>query len=162
MKSTILALQDLYKKLGGNLTDTYASIAGGIPVSQYVTIPDMIEACTQKAGSGGGSGSALPAVTSDDNGDVLTVVEGAWAKATPVNKGFVYAASGDYSTGDSLNEEDLDAINYILGEGGIIMIQSSAHGVFIGGSVNSTLHNYKGDSMTISEQGEITITLAED
>lgn len=32
---------------------------------------------------GGGGGSELPEVTSDDNGDVLTVVEGVWAKATP-------------------------------------------------------------------------------
>lgn len=29
---------------------------------------------------GGGGGSSLPAVTSDDNGDVLQVIEGAWAK----------------------------------------------------------------------------------
>lgn len=29
----------------------------------------------------GGSGGGLPEVTEDDNGDVLTVVEGAWAKA---------------------------------------------------------------------------------
>lgn len=34
--------------------------------------------------SGGGSGGAsLPSVTSNDNGDVLTVVEGAWGKAEP-------------------------------------------------------------------------------
>lgn len=30
-----------------------------------------------------GGGSPLPAVTADDNGDVLTVVEGAWAKSSP-------------------------------------------------------------------------------
>ena len=30
-----------------------------------------------------GGGSNLPEVTSDDNGDVLTVVDGAWAKAEP-------------------------------------------------------------------------------
>lgn len=30
-----------------------------------------------------GSGGELPPVTSSDNGDVLTVVEGAWAKAAP-------------------------------------------------------------------------------
>lgn len=29
---------------------------------------------------GGGGGSSLPEVTSDDNGDVLQVIEGAWAK----------------------------------------------------------------------------------
>lgn len=32
---------------------------------------------------GGGGGSSLPAVTSEDNGDVLTVVNGEWNKATP-------------------------------------------------------------------------------
>ena len=32
---------------------------------------------------GGGGGSDLPEVTADDNGDVLTVVSGAWAKAAP-------------------------------------------------------------------------------
>jgi len=30
-----------------------------------------------------GGGSELPEVTADDNGDVLTVVNGAWAKAAP-------------------------------------------------------------------------------
>lgn len=30
----------------------------------------------------GGGGSGLPAVTSDDNGDVLAVVNGAWAKSS--------------------------------------------------------------------------------
>lgn len=33
----------------------------------------------------GGGGSGLPAVTSDDNGDVLTVVSGQWDKAWPNN-----------------------------------------------------------------------------
>lgn len=35
----------------------------------------------------GGGGSSLPTVTSDDNGDVLTVVEGAWDKAAPSGGG---------------------------------------------------------------------------
>ena len=39
------------------------------------------------AKSGGGGGSGLPAVTSDDNGDVLTVVNGAWDKAAPSGGG---------------------------------------------------------------------------
>lgn len=32
---------------------------------------------------GGSGGSDLPDVTVEDNGDILTVVDGAWAKATP-------------------------------------------------------------------------------
>lgn len=31
-----------------------------------------------------GGGTNLPEVSASDNGDVLTVVEGVWAKATPV------------------------------------------------------------------------------
>lgn len=38
---------------------------------------------------GGGGGSSLPEVTADDNGDVLTVVEGAWEKAAPSGGGGV-------------------------------------------------------------------------
>lgn len=79
MKRTVKALQDLYVKLGGQLTDTYANIADGIKVGLYKRIPDIIEAVKEKASGGGGAG--LPEVTAADNGDVLTVVEGAWAKA---------------------------------------------------------------------------------
>ena len=35
-------------------------------------------------------GSSLPEVTSDDNGDVLTVVEGEWAKAAPSGGGIYW------------------------------------------------------------------------
>lgn len=54
--TTIKSLQAMYLKLGGSLTDTYADIAGGKPVGTYATIPEMIQACTKKAGSGGGGG----------------------------------------------------------------------------------------------------------
>lgn len=64
MISTVNSLKDLYVKMGGSLTDTYEGIANGVPVADYNVIPDMIEAITQKAGSGGG-------------GSVL-IVEGTW------------------------------------------------------------------------------------
>lgn len=46
--NTIESLQALYVKLGGSLTDTYADIAVGVPVSDYAIIPDMIAAITEK------------------------------------------------------------------------------------------------------------------
>ena len=45
--NTIQSLKELYVKLGGSLTDTYLGIAGGIPVSDYTVIPDMIEAISK-------------------------------------------------------------------------------------------------------------------
>ena len=64
------ALKLLYKKLGGT-ADTEDITASS----------DMIDLIEDVAGGGGGS--SLPSVTSDDNGDLLTVVDGAWAKAKP-------------------------------------------------------------------------------
>ena len=67
MISTVNSLKDLYVKMGGSLTDTYEGIANGVPVADYNVIPDMIEAVTQKAGSGGGGGgSFLVTITWDD------------------------------------------------------------------------------------------------
>ena len=48
---------------------------------------DLMTLAAAKALSGGGGGSDLPSVTAEDNGDVLTVVEGAWAKASPSGGG---------------------------------------------------------------------------
>lgn len=80
MDNNMMALLNLYLSLGGNLTDTYDNIANGIPVSDYTVKPDIIDAIAERAKS---AGIELPAVTSVDNGDVLTVIEGAWAKADP-------------------------------------------------------------------------------
>lgn len=79
MNNTIQALQALYVVLGGRLTDTYDDIADGVAVSDYVIIPDMILAIAKKATSGGGA--SLPPVTRTNNGQILTVVDGAWAAA---------------------------------------------------------------------------------
>ena len=51
-----------------------------------ITREEMFLADIAEASQGGGG---LPAVTSDDNGDVLTVVSGAWAKAQPSGGGAV-------------------------------------------------------------------------
>lgn len=81
MNTTVEALKELYVKLGGSLTDTYSGIANGVQVGNYATIPDLIQACTQKVTSGE-EASSLPSVTADDNGKVLTVVDGEWAAAS--------------------------------------------------------------------------------
>ena len=107
MDTTIQALQSLYVAMGGKLTDTYAGIADGAPVSDYVTIPDVINAIAKIAvptelpavtqadagavlmvGENGKWGvdyvpAELPEVSASDNGDMLKVVSGEWAKFTP-------------------------------------------------------------------------------
>lgn len=47
MNTTVIALQNLYVALGGSLTDTYEDIADGVAVSNYVVIPDVINAIAQ-------------------------------------------------------------------------------------------------------------------
>lgn len=79
MNTTVQALQALYVKLGGSLTDTYDDIANGATVADYATVPDMVDAIAEVTESGGDS--SLPSVSATDNGNVLTVVDGAWSKA---------------------------------------------------------------------------------
>lgn len=50
---------------------------------------------TPQNNSGGGGGSDLPAVSAADNGDVLTVVNGAWDKAAPGGGGGVLVVRGN-------------------------------------------------------------------
>lgn len=69
MDNNITALQGLYVALGGTLAD----------VANITTIPEMINAIATVVPSG--AGASLPAVTDADNGKLLTVVDGEWAKA---------------------------------------------------------------------------------
>ena len=69
MNLTVEALKELYIALGGNATN----------VADITLIPDMIRAIAIHIGNGGAA--ELPTVTSSNNGEVLTVVEGAWAAA---------------------------------------------------------------------------------
>lgn len=69
MDNTIDALRNLYVALGGD-SATVANIA---------IIPEMINAIATLISSG--ATAELPKVSATDNGKVLTVVSGKWAKA---------------------------------------------------------------------------------
>lgn len=109
--NTVEALKELYKSFGGKMTDTYETIADGIPVGNYSVIPDCFAALAEIAGGSielpvvtqadagdvltvGEDGKwtnaeptkELPAVTASDNGSVLSVVDGAWAKGLKIKK----------------------------------------------------------------------------
>ena len=71
MDNNITALQNLYTALGGTAAD----------VANMNTIPELINAIAAFVVAGGTA--ELPAVTSSDNGKVLTVVSGKWAAKTP-------------------------------------------------------------------------------
>ena len=64
------ALKKINEKLGGT----------NDPNEKWGT---LLQEIAENIDGGGGGGSSLPSVTSADNGDVLTVVEGEWAKAEP-------------------------------------------------------------------------------
>jgi len=68
MINTIEALQGLYVALGGELSD----------VANVTIIPEMLTAISTVAAA---AASELPAVKTADNGKLLTVVSGKWAKA---------------------------------------------------------------------------------
>lgn len=66
MSTTVDELKTLYVKLGGNIADV-------ANLQTDAELIDKIEDLDLTAGR-------LPEVTADDNGDILSVVEGAWAK----------------------------------------------------------------------------------
>jgi hypothetical protein len=70
MDTNVDALKNLYIAFGGS-SDT---------VADMTTNADVINALATLVSAGGGS--ILPAVTTDDNGKVLKVADGAWAVGT--------------------------------------------------------------------------------
>lgn len=68
--TTVDALIALYAALGGSASD----------VADLNVIPDVINKIAQHIASGGAA--KLPAVTAEDDGKVLTVVDGEWTAAT--------------------------------------------------------------------------------
>lgn len=70
MDRTVDALKNLYAALGGDADD----------VTGFAVIPDMIDAIAILVS--GGALKELPTVSALDNGDILTVSSGKWAKGS--------------------------------------------------------------------------------
>jgi len=72
-------------RLGGNISDSFSAVSamGGTVPSGATS--DNLEAAIRSIPQSGGGGTSLPSVTSADNDKVLTVVNGAWDKASRDN-----------------------------------------------------------------------------
>lgn len=107
-------LKKMYENMGG---DPEA-------VADKTLITEMLDAMSEL------ELSELPDVTADDNGDVLTVVEGAWAKATPATNIFVFTGvqgnSWAYVDWDSFTNADIFNALSDRKTMGIAIIRSSA------------------------------------
>ena len=80
---------------------------------------------------GGGSGAGLPPVSPSDNGDVLTVVGGAWAKAAaPKGIYSIVLTSGNHAPGTY----DTYTITYTDGTTSTFQVYNGANGGSGGGS----------------------------
>lgn len=100
MNTSVQALQLVYVKMGGSLTDTYSAIASGEMVGNYTTIPDVVEAIAQISKAE----NLINSVSNDDNGKVLTVVDGAAEFAEPETNTFVVNYTGDGHAGISCDK----------------------------------------------------------
>ena len=77
-KSIQEALKWIYASLGGDISDL-AAVDDITAILNAIAKLDTVQKIK--------SATELPVVTGDDDGDVLTVVEGAWAKAAPSSGG---------------------------------------------------------------------------
>jgi hypothetical protein len=158
---TLEALKLLYAKLGG--TDDIENITA---------ISDMVDLIEDVAESGGGS--SLPEVTADDNGDVLTVVSGEWAKAAPSGGGLNWTILFDqditltYHEGNPQSMTDLTVGKY---EGSPIDVENYLNRVIFDGvslttvySLDSPLEGYIPDtdwhvSIIVSSSDNLTVSV---
>lgn len=108
MDNTLDALRNLYVALGGSADD----------VENLVITPELINAVAALVNQG--LTDALPAVTAEDNGDVLAVVNGAWGKAAPSGGAGALVITFDDSTG--VCDTKWSDINAALIEGQMVVV----------------------------------------
>lgn len=129
MKTTVQALQDVYIQLGGALTDTYAGIAGGVPVGDYTAIPDMVEAVSKKASAGGGGsgGDSICILHATIDGQTVSFSETASDVVDAYKAGKImivvdqdgkvyYESNGSYTEGETYDYLELN-FHYNVREG---------------------------------------------
>lgn len=139
MVQTVDALKELYVSLGGELTDTYAGIAGGATVGNYVTIPDCIQAVTKKAEASGGAEIFTVTISVQGEGDP-TADKTYQEIVAAVNAGnIVYLnwdnrSSGGYNFNSCNNislagisntgsNETIDFMTFYIGDGEVSFVQ---------------------------------------
>ena len=115
--TTVEALKELFTALGGSAED----------VENIVTNPEMVHAIAEIAGNIGG----LPEVSAEDNGDLLSVVNGEWDKKKPDTEQIVIYAeettvNNRITWGNGIKSSDIYKI-----------IKDSAKPVYIVGVTNS-------------------------
>lgn len=156
--NTIEALKALYVSLGGALTDIYENIAGGIAVSNYVIIPDIIAAIAgfigiketgvqPEKGSATLFGTKVSAMQSD-----VTVADGAITGTLKFIQGGIapgtLSGDGNFLALKFVDNNNADSIKVGLVPSasgmGLVELDSDMNGVFkISGEVEGVQQVFK-------------------
>lgn len=132
------ALKNLYVKLGGALTDTYAGIEGGKPVRDYILKKNVVSACAEKAEGGGGGAVSVLEVTA--SGNTLTTALTAQEIADLKEAGS-YLVGNLASGAGQYQQTDIGSINY--SSSGMTLIA-----YFVNGNENVTALTFTAASMS--------------
>ena len=153
--TTVTELKALYVKLGGNAADvaTIQTDAEMIEKIKEVAIPAELPSVTSEdngdvltvvdgAWAKAEAGSSLPDVTAEDNGDILGVVEGAWAKMDAPSGGAKIEIFGITSSGSGVTLKNSKTVGDIL--------DSIAAGnvVYIGANGETDLYSFTSSNGT--------------
>ncbi len=145
---TILdALKGLYAKLGGQKS-----------ADNIQTIGEALEDITTVTVNGS---DALPAVTAVDNGDVLTVVEGAWAKAAPSGGVFTIELSYDEGTSTTVMNKTVQEIIEAANSGKMLWVYDTSVDSVHTGYISFVDHSSNSYSVCVAI-GSTTIHISEE